>query len=181
MSDWSRAASVVKPKRLDGWVVCRAADGLPFLLDEGLEVYFIPPTLRGPRTARVAEIRQIHPDTWEVRFEGIESIEDAEQIQGCWCLVATKAVDMNMPATATQRMMGYTIIEATAGEVGTIVDIQSGPAQDLLVVHTPTGEEVLIPAVDAFLGPLDEEAHTIHATLPPGLLELGQALEGDEQ
>ena len=90
------------------------------------------------------------------------------------CLAASN--DVHIPeeeSSAFAKLVGYTLIEATAGAVGPIVAVQPGPAQDWLVVESADGE-VLVPAVDAFLGATDHDAQTIHATLPDGLLDLAQ-------
>ena len=172
MNEWVRVARVLRTKSLEGSVVCCAADGLPFLLEEGLEVRFVPPTLRGPRAATVAEVCAAGSDSWEVRFEGIDSIGEAEQVVGCTCLAPAGSISSHPVRTPFDHAIGCTLVEATAGEVGVIVEVRPGPAQSLLVVETPDGRQVLVPAVDAFLGPVDAESRQLHATLPPGLLDL---------
>ena len=172
MSGWVRAARIVRTKNLEGSVVCRAADGLPFLLEEGMQVRFVPPSLRGPRGACVARIAESGADQFDVAFEGIDSIEAAEQLAGCLCLVWLDEAPAVHAPSAFQQMIGCTLVESSAGEVGTIVEVQPGPAQSLLVVQTAQGKQVLVPAVDAFLGPIDHERRQVHATLPPGLLDL---------
>ena len=75
MSAFARVAFIAKTRNLEGSVVATSADGLPFLLCEGMEVHFVPPSLRGPRNARVSSIRQIREDSYEVSFEDVEGIE----------------------------------------------------------------------------------------------------------
>ena len=174
MGAWVRAAHVVRTKNLQGSVVCHAAEGLPFLLHEGLQVHFVPPTLKGPRQACVESLTPVADDVWEVHFAGIDTIDDAEQLVGCTCLALASQLP-NIPATSLfEPMVGCTLVEAEAGPVGIISAVRPGPAQSLLVVTTPEGDEVLIPAVDAFLGPIDHQTNTVHATLPSGLLSLGR-------
>ncbi len=140
---------------------------------EGMRVHFVPPTLRGPRTATVASVEELGDAAWLVCFDGIDGIDAAQQICGCICLADEGDVP-DMPSTRPfEHMIGCTLIEAQAGAVGTIVDVQPAPAQSLLVVRTDDGD-VLVPAVDAFIGSVDEDARTVHATLPNGLLDLGR-------
>ena len=172
MSGWVRVARIVRTKNLEGSVVCCAADDLPFLLEEGLEVRFVPPTLRGPRKAVVERVAPQGEGQWEVLFEGIGTIDDAEQVVGCFCLAMLDEAPLPTASSAFEQMIGCRLVESTAGEVGIIVEVRPGPAQSLLVVQASDGREVLVPAVDAFLGPIDREARQVHATLPPGLLDL---------
>ena len=172
MDGWVRAARVVRTKNLEGSVVCCAADGLPFLLEAGHSVRFVPPTLRGPRGACVEDVQPVGDHSWEVRFEGIGTIDDAQQLVGCTCLLQASVVPEAKAASAFDQMIGCTLVESTHGSVGEIVEVRPGPAQSLLVVQTADGKEVLVPAVDAFLGPIEHDARQVHATLPPGLLDL---------
>ncbi|KFF58808.1 hypothetical protein JF66_15765 [Cryobacterium sp. MLB-32] len=55
-------------------------------------------------------------------------------------------------------------------KIGTISRLEHMPAQDLLIVATPTGE-VMIPFVKAIVPVVDVKAGTVTITPPPGLLE----------
>lgn len=54
--------------------------------------------------------------------------------------------------------------------VGKVAEVQHLPAQDLLVVQTPTGT-VLVPLVEAIVPKVDVEAGVITVTPPAGLFE----------
>ena len=58
-----------------------------------------------------------------------------------------------------------------AAEIGVLADVIQNTAQSILDVRTPDGRSVLIPAVDAFLRRIDEEAGIIEVELIPGFLE----------
>jgi len=55
-------------------------------------------------------------------------------------------------------------------KIGTIARLEHMPAQDLLIVKTPTGD-VMIPFVKAIVPSVDVKAGTVTITPPPGLLE----------
>lgn len=75
-------------------------------------------------------------------------------------------------------LKGYTAVDEMAGQIGVITDIDdSVPANPLLVVLTPEGEETLIPAADEFVVSVDDENGIITLSLPEGLLNLGDAPE----
>ena len=56
-------------------------------------------------------------------------------------------------------------------EVGILKDVIQNTAQSILEVETAEGKSVLIPAVDAFLRDIDEEAGVIEVELIPGFLD----------
>lgn len=58
--------------------------------------------------------------------------------------------------------------------LGTAEEILSGPAQDLLVVRVPDGEEVLVPFVDELVPEIDPEVGRIILTPPEGLFPQDQ-------
>ena len=49
--------------------------------------------------------------------------------------------------------------------------VDDRPAQDLLLVTTESGAEVLVPFVKAFVPTVDVKAGTVTVTPPPGLFE----------
>lgn len=197
MELWANIAVLLKAKDAQGGLFVKATKGLPFLLTEGLEVAFVPPVLRVPRSARVSHVSQTHDDRWVVYFEGITSREVSEQLAGHCCLVRRSDV----PAEAFQAplsLVGYTVADGTRGVVGQVVRVEENPAHPLLVVEpvgstntnasadsvhatlsnnastdgTNKSDEYLIPLVDEFIHELNEEEKILTLNLPEGLLEL---------
>ena len=87
MRTWANVAELSKTKTLTGGLVARCAPGLPFLLEEGMEVAFVPPRHDAPRRARVLSVQDAGRDAFLVTFEGVDSIDVAELLVGCSCLV----------------------------------------------------------------------------------------------
>ena len=56
-------------------------------------------------------------------------------------------------------------------KVGEVSRVDHFPAQDLLLVATESGAEVLVPFVKAFVPAVDVKAGTLTVTPPPGLFE----------
>lgn len=74
-------------------------------------------------------------------------------------------------------LIGYAVVDETAGPIGEIEDIDdSVAANPLLVVSTREGE-ALIPAADEFVVSVDDKSRTLTLRLPEGLLNLGDAPE----
>lgn len=67
--------------------------------------------------------------------------------------------------------IGFTVIEESAGEIGTITGINDSTVNVLFEVERG-GEELLIPVNDDFILSVDEENKTIRMSLPDGLLTL---------
>lgn len=197
MELWANIAVLLKAKDLNGGLFVKATEGLPFLLSEGLEVTFVPPVLRVPRSARVSQVVHTHDDRWIVYFEGITSREVTEQLVGHYCLVRRSDV----PAEVFHQrfsLAGFMVVDGTHGKIGQVVRVEENPAHPLLVVKpsprmnvslssediadicsTKVGEsnandsdEYLIPLVDAFIQELNNDEKILILDLPEGLLEL---------
>ncbi len=59
---------------------------------------------------------------------------------------------------------------ASNTDVGVLTDVVQNTAQSILEVETGEGKTVLIPAVDAFLRSINEEAGLIEVELIPGFI-----------
>ena len=172
MRAWANVAELAKPKNLAGGLVARSAPGLPFLLREGLEVAFVPPQLDAPRRARVASVREQAKGTFLVTFEGVDSIEVAERLAGCCCLVRRADLPQDALAPSSTGLEGFEVRDARAGHVGFVAGVEEGPGQTLLCVERPDGRTSLVPLVDALVADIDEDARRIDVDVPDGLLDL---------
>lgn len=150
----------------------RSAAGLPFLLEEGLEVAFVPPVLDAPRRARVREVTEQGNDV-VVFFEGVEDRTTAEMLAGCHCLVRRADLPEDALAIGSHGLVGWTARDEAAGFSGTVADVVENPGQVLLQLAGSDGRTVLVPLVDEFVAGFDEDAREIALRAPAGLYDLG--------
>lgn len=68
-------------------------------------------------------------------------------------------------------VVGYTVVDATYGNIGTLAQVIDYPAQPLFQV-LKDGTEILIPAVDPIIQRLDRETKTLFLDIPNGLIDL---------
>ena len=169
MSSFTRVAYIAKTRNLEGSVVAQSAGDLPFLLCENMMVYFVPPVLRGPRQACIAAVKQLKNDSYEVLFEGIDSIDEAEKIVGCYCLAANEDLPSFESIDEPQLLLGFEVNDVESGLLGEVEEVLMGCAQALLVVQGPYGE-VMIPVVEEFLVDIDDVQRSITVDIPAGLI-----------
>lgn len=169
---WANVATITKAKTNKGGLAVRAAAGLPFLLEEGVEVVFVPPVLRAPRSARVVEVNETAPDRFLVAFDAVCDRNTAEALEGHGCLVRKADLPENYDQDQTLDVVGFTLIDVESGAVGAVTALEPTPGNPLLVVARPEGAEALVPLADELLEGIDVEARTITMRLPDGLLEL---------
>lgn len=159
---------VVKTHGLKGEVSVAAATGTPFLLQDGLELWVIPPAPGVPRTLTVSGVRQ-GPKGPLVSFSEITTIDGAATIAGRELLARAE----DLPETALDEMEpeieGYSVTDTRHGSLGEVTDTIITGANDVWVVEGPFGE-VLIPVIDDVVLEIDDEARSITVTLLEGLL-----------
>lgn len=178
MSAWANVATLGKAKNLKGGLLAYAREGLPFLLEEGLEVIFVPPVLRVPRRGRVVSVVDQGHGAHLVHFDSIDSIGLAEKLQDHSCLV--RRADLPEDAfEGAADLLGFTVKQMDGKALGMVIALEENPAHVLLVVELADSSDesaetrtVRIPLVEAFIVDLDAEHDTLVVDLPKGLLEL---------
>ena len=172
MSTWIRIAELVKAKHLKGGLVAHSVAGLPFLLDEGLSVAFVPPQIDAPRQGIVTDVHE-EAKGFVVCFDSVTDAAAAEALAGCYCLARREDLPEDVVELTEGGIEGFSVIDSVAGAIGTAASINEMPGQNLLEVSRPDGRDpVLIPLVDEFIDGIDEDSRTIFVTVPAGLLDL---------
>lgn len=170
MRDWANVAELVKPKSLQGGLVARGASGLPFLLRPGMEAAFVPPVLDAPRTGTVEDVTYLGDDAYLVMFDSVDTIDCAEALAGCSCLVRRADLPEGFDVVAQEALAGYRACDEKHGFIGTVREIIDNGAQQLVAIDGEAGD-VLVPLVDAIVIAVDEDARTLTTRLPEGLLD----------
>lgn len=121
------------------------------------------------RTLRVASARA-HRDRFLVRFEGIESRADAEDLRGALFAPSGTLRTLGEDEYWAHELIGCVVVTGAGAEVGRVEGVVDAPAQDLLVVATPAGERY-VPMVRELVPEIDLAARRVVVTPPEGLLD----------
>ncbi len=136
------------PKRFDARVVLHHEDGRDLIVE----------------TARV------HRDRFLVKFEGIATRSDAELLRGNLYVPPSEARELDADEYWPRDLIGCVVVDVTGNSVGTVEDVITSPAQDLLQVATDDGMR-LVPMVKQIVTVVDTDARSITIDPPAGLLE----------
>ena len=174
MQAWADVALLTKTKTQIGGFVVRCTTGLSFFLEPGMELFFVPPRIDCPRSARIVSVEQVRDMSAAVMFDSFSSMQQMLDLVGSHCLIDKSALTPEVLDQAGLRFFGMLVVDDTLGELGTVTGVVANPGQDLLVVDCPSRgkSDVMIPVVDEFIISVDEEAGIIHTSIPAGLLEL---------
>lgn len=172
MRAWIDVAVLAKTRNSKGRFAAHAAAGLPFLLEKGDEVAFVPPQIDVPRRGVVKSVSLVDDSTADVEFEGILDAGLARKMVGMHCLIKRSLVDDSVFESAPGAWEGWKVVDEQEGELGFVSNLIENPAQALLEVERPDGAIVLVPVVDEIVRSVDLESETVHVDLPQGLLDL---------
>ena len=125
---------------------------------------------------------RVQQGRWYVRFDEVTDRTAAEALRGA---VLTLDVD---PAAESEddpdawypdELKGLRVQDTHGRELGTVIDLEHYPAQDLLIVRTPDRRRVMLPFVEELVPEVDTEAGIVVADPPGGLFDELDADESD--
>lgn len=126
------------------------------------------------REKAVLERAWPHKGRQVLKFEGIDSISDAERLKGAWVLVERQdAVPLQEGTYFDHDLVGCRVVDVAGEELGAVSGILKTAGNAVLTVDGPKGE-VLIPAVADFCRRVSIEERLIVVDLPEGLLDLNR-------
>ena len=115
---------------------------------------------------------RLQKNTPVVRIEGVTDRTAAENLRGMEVYLTADELD-ELPEGEhyVRDIIGYTVRDIASGtDIGTLADVIQNTAQSILDVRTAEGRQVLIPAVDAFMRGIDDDAELISVELIPGFI-----------
>lgn len=143
----------------------------------------------GSRRELQVEEHWFHKGHVVLKFAGVDSISDAEQLAGMELQIPQdQRAELEEGAAYVSDLIGCEVLVLAAGElasIGAVSNVQFGAGEaPLLVVKGKSGEreqEYLVPYAKEFLKLTDFERRRIEMQLPEGLLELQVPLTAEEK
>ena len=157
------AGEIGKPHGISGEVYVVPISDDPRRFDPGSTLQW------GDKDLVVAGSRR-HGNRLLVKFEGVDTRDDAETLRGPLFVPATEARVLEDDEFWPHDLIGGRV-ETTDGEAqGTVSEVTPGVAHDLLVVRTERGDR-MIPLVKEIVVSVDTESGVIVVDPPQGLLD----------
>ena len=126
---------------------------------DGLPVPFLVEDIRGKAESSLL-----------VKFEEVDSREEAERYDGCSVYVPADLIGEDIEFQP-HHFIGYTLVDANEVPVGKVIDIDDNTANILLIVERKdSNEEVMIPIADELVHYIDVEKQLISLTIPDGMI-----------
>lgn len=127
----------------------------------------------------VAELSFVSAAVALVQLRGIADATAAERLSGTQALLPLSYLPrLEADQWFYHEVVSCEVMDARLGMIGTVLGVAELPAQDALRIAHPSGAEVLVPIVDAFVGSFNRATRTLHTTVPEGLVEVYLAPPG---
>lgn len=187
---WALLATLIRPQGRKGELLADLLTDFPDRFHERKRLFLLPPAQLGTR-AREVQLE----DFWLLRnrlvlkFEGVDSINDAEALRGFDVAIPLAERAPLEPGSAyISDLVGCTVFDLNrdGAEVGEIVEVDRESSNaDLLVLRRRgmrgAAGEVLIPFVRDYLVAMDVAGKRVEMRLPEGLLEINAPLSEEEK
>lgn len=121
----------------------------------------------------ISDYRFRGSETALVKFDDIDTQEQARELTGCDVFFFRKLADEGAEGLSWAAIRGFALIdEATGQTVGTILGVDDSTQNILFEVQTGEGKDLLVPASEELIRDVDTTKRQITVALPAGLLDL---------
>jgi 16S rRNA processing protein RimM len=170
---------VIKPQGRHGEVAAAVLTDFPERFAERGRVFALEES--GSRRELRVEAFWPHKQRLVLKFEGVDSINDAEALVGCEIQIPQdERAELEAGAAYVGDLVGCEVV-AGGRAVGIVADVQFGAGEAPLLVVRSGDKESLIPLAAAYLKRMDTAAKRIEMELPEGMLELDAPLSKQEK
>ena len=175
---------MLKSQGRRGEVAAELHTDFPERFAERREIYALQPG--GDRRRLLLEEYWPHLRRMILKFRGVDSISDAEQLVGCELQIpAAERTPLPTGAAYVSDLVGCTLWdfrgEPAGRQVGDIADVQFGAGEAPLLVVRAGKQEWLIPFAAEYLRAVDLAGRRVEMVLPEGLLQVDAPLTEEEK
>jgi 16S rRNA processing protein RimM len=178
--EWITLAVVIKTQGRRGEVAVELHTDIPDRIRQNMQIWALLKV--GQRREVRVEDFWPHKSFLVLKFEGVETINDAEPLIGAELqLPLAERAELEPGWTYLSDLIGCTVFDGQH-EIGEIQDVQFGAGEaPLLVVKSGGRLPYEIPFAEVFLEKMDLERKQIRMKLPEGLLEVNAPLAKEEK
>ena len=170
---------MLKPQGRHGEVLVALHSNLPDRFQPGLRLLAL--TDAGTRRELHVEGLWPHKGNLVLKFAGIDSISEAEELAGCELQVPREErAKLDVDWTYVSDLLGCTVFDA-GRELGQLQDVQFGAGEAPLLLVAGRAQTYEIPYAQEFLKHVDLGRKRIEMQLPEGLLEVNAPLTIEEK
>lgn len=162
---------VVKPHGIRGEFSVENHAGSPQLYSPGALIGF-----RAPRgRERFLEVLSCRPHQGRLLLTvaGVADRDAAEKLRGMEVVVkADDLPELDEGEVYLHEIVGFEVVLEDGSKVGVLEGFEDLPEQDVWLIRSESGREILLPATEETVPEIDMDARRVTIAPPPGLLDL---------
>ena len=117
-----------------------------------------------------------------VKFQGIETPEEAGQFRNQWIYVkATDVPSLPEGKIYQHELFGFAVVDEEGHLLGELVEIIETGANDVYVVRDSSGHEILLPAIPSVVLEVDSARRLMRVHLLEGLVDNRESEDGNRE
>ena len=106
-----------------------------------------------------------------LKFKGKDDIEDVQRLKGARLFIERdQAVELEEGEYLIPDLIGMKVVADDGNDLGELSDVIQTGANDVYCVKTPSGEKVLLPAIDQCILSIDTKKNIMTVHIMEGLL-----------
>lgn len=158
---------ILKPFGYRGEVKLKIITDYPANLIKQKTVY-IGPNARAFQVERA----RLHSSYILMKFVGYDSDTSVAKLRGELVQISqAQAAKLNQNQYFHHQIIGLNAVTENGEPLGAVEQVLETSANDIYLVRTPAGKEILLPAIKSVIKKIDLESKTMTVELIPGLVE----------
>jgi 16S rRNA processing protein RimM len=167
-TEWATIGKIVAPLGLHGELKVLSLTDIPNRFANVGKVYLGPQRLPYAVTA----VRPYKGDVVVLKLVGIDDITAADLLRNCDLAIPLDKLAQLPPDSYYQHdILGLQVRTVRGREVGEVVDIIVTGSNDVYVIKSADGREVLVPAVKEVIKQIDLGSHMMYIEPMDGMLD----------
>ncbi len=173
-------ARVVKTQGRHGEVAAEVHSDVPDRFVLGIKLLALR---KAGDVRREVEVEDLwpHKGLLVLKFRGVETISDAEELIGSELQVPrTERAELEQGWNYLSDLAGCTVFDH-GREIGRIEDVQFGAGEAPLLIVSAEGKKYDVPFAEAYLEDVDLAHKQVRMNLPEGMLEVNAPMTAEEK
>jgi 16S rRNA processing protein RimM len=173
-------ARVVKTQGRYGEVAVEVHSDIPDRFAEGMKLLALEKSGEARRDLEVEGFWP-HKGLLVLKFRGVDSMSDAEELIGCELQVASSdRASLEQGWNYISDLVGCVVLDHGL-EIGRIEDVQFGAGEAPLLIVGAGGKKFDVPFAEAYLDAVDMSQRQVRMNLPEGMLEINAPMTAEEK
>jgi len=173
-------ARVVKTQGRHGEVAVEVHSDVPDRFAEGMKLLALEKSGEARRDLEVEGFWP-HKGLLVLKFRGVDSMSDAEELIGCELQVAgAERASLEQGWNYVSDLVGCVVLDHGL-EIGRIEDVQFGAGEAPLLIVGAGGKKFDVPFAEAYLDAVDMSQRQVRMNLPEGMLEINAPMTAEEK